>query len=255
VVPAAAQGRLQGQYEATFAGIPVLEGTLNVDIRDDRFSVTVSGNTVGFMRFVKGSSFTWLAKGRVMNGALIATNYRATTTTSKKTQEIHITLANGNVKEFSFVPDRPSDRNRTPVTDAHRRGVHDPLTALFVQIPGTGDVLTPDDCHTSAAVFDGHVRYDLNFAFKRMETVTAEKGYRGPVVVCAEHIIPVAGYTPEQIKLAQRSSEVAFAPISGTRVLAPFWIKQSTPLGTLEIEATTFITEPQPSSNPKTVPR
>jgi len=44
-----------------------------------------------------------------------------------------------------------------------------------------GDVLKPNDCHASTAVFDGHVRYDVKLVFKRMETVTAQKGYRGPV--------------------------------------------------------------------------
>jgi hypothetical protein len=181
-------------------------------------------------------------------------NYRATTTTSNKTEEIHITFANGNVKLFTIVPDPPVNPNRTPVTDAHRRGVLDPLTAWLVHVPGTGDVLTPDACHRSTAVFNGYARYDLNLVFKRMETVTAEKGYRGPVMVCAWHVVPVAGYTPEDIKhsAAQRNNEIAFAPVTGTRVLVPFWIKWSTPLGPFEIEATSFITEPQPPQNPRT---
>jgi hypothetical protein len=123
-----------------------------------------------------------------------------------------------------------------------------------VHVPGTGDVLTPDACHRSTAVFNGYARYDLNLVFKRMETVTAEKGYRGPVMVCAWHVVPVAGYTPEDIKhsAAQRDNEIAFAPVTGTRFLVPFWIKWSTPLGPYEIEATSFITEPQPPQNPRT---
>jgi hypothetical protein len=91
---------------------------LNIDIQDDRFSATVSGDTVGFVKFVKGGSFTWLAQARVMNGALVATNYRATTTTSNKTEEIHITFANGNVKLFTIVPDPPINPNRI---SRHRR--------------------------------------------------------------------------------------------------------------------------------------
>ena len=48
------------------------------------------------------------------------------------------------------------------------------------------------------AVFDGRMRYDLQFAYKRMETVKAEKGYEGPVVVCAVYFKPVAGYVPDR---------------------------------------------------------
>ena len=79
------------------------------------------------------------------------------------------------------------------------------------------------------------MRYELKLDFKRMETVKAEKGYQGPVVVCALYFVPVAGYIPDRpvIKYlaAQRNIEIAFAPIAGTRILVPFWLKVPTPLG------------------------
>ena len=40
------------------------------------------------------------------------------------------------------------------------------------------------------------MRYDLQLAFKRMDKVKAEKGYQGPVVVCAVYFTPIAGYIP-----------------------------------------------------------
>ena len=96
------------------------------------------------------------------------------------------------------------------------------------------------------AIFDGRMRYDLKLDFKRMETVKAEKGYHGPVVVCAIYFSPVAGYIPDRpvIKYlaAQRNIEIAFAPIAGTRILVPFWMKIPTPLGPAMLEATQFIT-------------
>ena len=80
------------------------------------------------------------------------------------------------------------------------------------------------------------MRYDLKLDFKRMETVRAEKGYHGPAVVCAIYFSPVAGYIPDRpvIKYlaAQRNIEIAFAPIAGTRILVPFWVRIPTPLGT-----------------------
>ena len=90
------------------------------------------------------------------------------------------------------------------------------------------------------------MRYDLKLDFKRMETVKAEKGYHGPVVVCAVYFTPVAGYIPDRpvIKYlaAQRNIEIAFAPVAGTRILVPFWMKIPTPLGPAMLEATQFIT-------------
>ena len=80
------------------------------------------------------------------------------------------------------------------------------------------------------------MRYDLKLDFKRMETVKAEKGYQGPVVVCAIYFTPVSGYIPDRpvIKYlaAQRNMEIWFAPIAGTRMLVPFRMSMPTPLGT-----------------------
>ena len=54
-----------------------------------------------------------------------------------------------------------------------------------MRVPGTGNALGPQACQRPAQIFDGRMRYTLKFAYKRMEQVKAEKGYQGPVVVCA----------------------------------------------------------------------
>jgi hypothetical protein len=254
--PAAAQGRLDAQYEATLSGIPVGRGAWTIEIADDQFSASAAGGTSGLLKAFSGGSGTGESQGRVVNGALVATNYSASTTTSKKSEAIHIVLANGIVKEFGIDPEPPVDPDRIPVTEAHRRGVFDPMTASLVRVPGNADPLGPDACHGSVAVFDGRMRYELKLDFKRMETVKAERGYRGPVVVCALYFSPVAGYIPDRpvIKYlsTQRNIEIALAPIAGTRVLVPFWMKVPTPLGPAMLEATQFITQPMPPRVAKT---
>jgi uncharacterized protein DUF3108 len=251
-----AQGRLDAHYEATLAGIPVGKGAWTIDISDDSFSAAASGGTSGLLKAFAGGSGTGSSQGRVINGALVASNYSASTTTSKKTESIRIVLSNGNVKEYAIEPEPPVDPDRLPVTDAHRRGVFDPMTGSMLRVPGTGDPLSPDACRTGAAIFDGRMRYDLKLDFKRMETVKAEKGYRGPVVVCAVYFTPIAGYIPDRpvIKYlaAQRNIEIAFAPIAGTRILVPFRMVIPTQLGTAMLEATQFMTQASPPRVAKT---
>ena len=253
---ASAQGKLEAQYEATLAGIPVGRGAWNVDISDDQFSAAASGGTMGLLNAIAGGSGTGASQGRVVNGALVSTNYTASTTTSKKTEAIHINLVNGNIRDFGIEPEPPVDPDRIPVTDAHRHGVYDPMTGSMLRVPGTADPLSPEACRTGAAIFDGRMRYDLKLDFKRMETVRAEKGYHGPAVVCAVYFSPVAGYIPDRpvIKYlaAQRNIEIAFAPVAGTRILVPFWMKIPTPLGPAMLEATQFITQATPPRVAKT---
>ena len=254
--PAAAQGKLDAQYEATLSGIPVGRGAWTIEIGDDQFSASAGGGTSGLLKAISDGSGTGASQGRVVGGALVATNYSASTITSKKSEAIHIILSNGNVKEFGIDPEPPVDPDRVPVTDAQRRGVFDPMTASLVRVPGNADPLGPDACHGGVAVFDGRMRYELKLDFKRMEMVKAERGYHGPVVVCALYFLPIAGYIPDRpvIKYlsAQRNIEIALAPIAGTRVLVPFWMRVPTPLGPAMLEATQFITQPMPPRVAKT---
>jgi len=253
---ALAQGRLEARYEATLAGIPVGKGAWTIDVSDDQYVATASGGTSGLLKAFASGTGAGASQGRVVNGALVATNYSASTTTQKKIESIRMILSGGNVKEYAIEPEPPVDPDRIPVTDAQRRGVYDPMTGSLLRVPGSGDPLSPEACRTGAAIFDGRMRYDLKLDYKRMETVKAEKGYQGPVVVCAIYFSPVAGYIPDRAVIkyltAQRNIEVAFAPLAGTRILVPFRMVIPTPLGSAMLEATQFITSASPPRVAKT---
>src|ERR1700682_2294604 len=102
-----AQGKLDAHYEATLAGIPVGKGAWSIDISDDVFSASAFGGTSGLLKAFAGGSGTGAAQGRVVNGALVSSNYNASTTTSKKTEAIRMVLANGGIKEFVIEPAPP----------------------------------------------------------------------------------------------------------------------------------------------------
>ena len=241
-----AQGRLDAQYVATLAGIPIGRGAWTIDIADDQYSASAFGGTSGLLKAFTAGSGTASAQGRVVNGALVSNNYNASTSTSKYTQAVRMVLSNVTIKEYAIDPEPPVDPDRIPVTDAHRRNVFDPMTGSMLRVPGNADPLSPEACRAGASVFDGRMRYDLKLEFKRMETVRADKGYQGPVVVCAIYFSPVAGYIPDRpvIKYlaAARNMEIAFAPMLGTRILVPFRVAIPTPLGVAMLEATQFIT-------------
>ncbi|SMX55445.1 conserved exported protein of unknown function [Bradyrhizobium sp. ORS 285] len=247
---AQAQARLDAQYEASLAGIPVGKGTWAIEIGDDQYGASVQGGTAGLLKSFSQGSGTGSVQGRVVNGALVAQSYQASTTTGKKSEQIRINLQNGTVKDFAIEPTPPVDADRIPVTDAHKRGVLDPMTASLVRVPGNGELLSPESCRGAAPIFDGRMRYELKLDYKRMENVKAEKGYRGPALVCAIYFTPVAGYIPDRpvIKyLAQaRNMEVFFVPLAGTRVLVPFRVVIPTSFGTAMLEATTFMTQATP---------
>jgi hypothetical protein len=254
--PAQAQGRLEAKYEASLAGIPVGKGAWSIEVSDDQYTAAASGGTSGLLKAFAGGSGTGASQGRVVAGTLVPSSYTATTTSSKKSETIRMVVTSGYIKEFSIDPEPPVDPERLPITDAHRRGVMDPMTGSLLRVAGSGDVMAPDSCRQATAIFDGRMRYDLKLDYKRIETVKAEKGYHGPVLVCAIYFSPIAGYIPDRAAIkylaAQRNMEVWLAPIAGTRVLVPFKVTVPTPLGTAMLEATEFVTTQTPPRVAKT---
>ena len=248
--PAAAQGRLDARYAVTLSGIPIGKGAWVIDIADNQYTAAASGATAGLLRAFASGHGTSASRGFMVAGAPVPASFAASITTSKKTEEIRMTLGAGDVKEFEVTPEPPHDPERVPVTEAHRRGVSDPMTASLVRVPGNGNPVGPQACRRAVSVFDGRIRYDLQFAYKRMEQVKAEKGYEGPAVVCAVYFVPVAGYIPSRTAIkylaGQRDMEAWLAPIAGTRMLVPFRISIPTPVGLGLMQATQFVSLPQP---------
>jgi hypothetical protein len=253
--PLWAQGKLEAHYAVTLAGIPIGTGNWMVDIGDSHYMAAASGVTTGLLRAVTGGRGTSAAQGTfngtINGGQPLSSVYAATISTRRKTDEVRLTIANGNVKEFKLDPPQDKDPERVPITEAHRHGVVDPMTASLLRVPGTGNPLSPDACQRSVAVVDGRLRYNLQLAFKRMDKVKADKGYAGPVVVCAVYFSPVAGYIPSRYAIKYitklRDMEVWLAPIAGTRVLVPFRVQGPTPIGHAVLKATQFVSIATPA--------
>lgn len=251
--PASAQGRLEAQYEASLAGIPVGRGAWTIDISDDQYSAAARGGSSGLLNVFANASGSGAAQGRIVNGQLAPQSYTATTTSSRKSETIRLALSGGAIKELTIEPDPPVDPHRIPVTDAQKRNVLDPMTGSLLRASGSGDPLSPDTCRGTTPIFDGRMRYDLKLEFKRMETVRADKGYRGPAVVCGVTFAPLSGYIADRpaIKylIAQRHMEAWFVPIAGTRVMVPFRVMVPTPFGQAVLEARQFVTSASPAKS------
>jgi len=247
---AVAQGRLEAEYTASIAGIPIGRGNWIIEISDDQYTAAASGTTTGIIKFFTGARGTGAAHGNVSAGQPVPTSYGATITYGRKIDDVRMALIGGNVTDYAVEPPLPPVPDRIPVKDADRRGVLDPMTSMLNRVAGTGDPVSPEACNRKVAVFDGRVRYDLHSEFKRMETVKAERGYAGPAVVCAVYFTPISGYVPDRpaIKylIELRDAEVWLAPISGTRVLVPFRFSMPTPLGTGLLQATEFVSVAEP---------
>jgi hypothetical protein len=249
--PAWAQGRLDAQYLVTLGGVSFGRGSWQIDVRDDQFTATVSGGTTGLLRIFTSGQGSSSVRGTVTAGQPVAGTYASSISTDKKYDEVHMVMSGNSVREFVADPPTIQSPDRVPVTEAHRHGVTDPMTATILRVPGTGDTFVPDVCNRTLAIFDGRMRYNLRLAFKRLDRVRSERGYQGTVVVCAVNFTPIAGHIPTRptIKylMDMREMELWLAPIAGTRLMVPYRFQLPTPLGMGIMQATQFVAVPQPA--------
>jgi hypothetical protein len=255
----ATHGRLEAEYVASLAGIPIGHGNWTIEISNDQYTAAASGGTTGIVHFFTGAHGTGAAHGSVTAGQPVPLSYGATIFYDRRTDDVRLTLAGGNVTEYAVDPPLPPVAERVPVTEADRHGVFDPMTSMLNRVGGNGDPVSPEACNRRVPVFDGRVRYDLRSEFRRIENVKAERGYEGPAVVCAIYFTPIAGYVPDRPAIRYliqlRDAEVWLVPISGTRVLVPFRFSMPTPLGLGVLQATQFVAAaqaPHPSVSAKT---
>lgn len=246
--PAVAQGKLEARYTVSIAGIPIGRGAWVVDVTDDHYTTAASGRVTGVLRAVTSGEGSAAARGTVSAGRLVPLSYAINITSDDKPEEIRMSLNGGTVKEVVAEPKLPPSPDRVPVTDTHRKGVLDPMTAGLFAVAGSGDPLVAEACHRTVPVFDGRQRYDLALSFKRWDKVKADKGYQGPVVVCAITYQPVAGHRPDRAAIKYlkdaRDIEIWLAPLAGTRFLVPFRLAVPTMIGTAVLQATQFVSAP-----------
>jgi len=252
------EGNLDASYTISFARIPVGEITATAVFGESEYAMSARARAGGVLKalLVDGEA-SFSTQGTIKGGHPVPTTFTSKIVSNTETSDMTMVLDEGNVKELAATP--PPSSDRVPVTNSNRQGIVDPLTAMLFSAAAAGEGLSPEACRHTLPIFDGHHRYDLKLRFKRMDKVTAEKGYAGPVVVCSVSYEPIAGHRAN-IPLVKylsegREMEIALAPIAGTRLLAPFRLSVVSTLANLMIEANRFetITAPAPAGTPPNV--
>jgi hypothetical protein len=246
---ARAGGNLEASYTISFARIRVGDLTATVVLGDSGYAISARGHAGGIIKMLLDGEASFAARGTIKDNHPVPTTFTSKIVSSSETSDVTMVLDDGSVRELEAAP-LPSSTDLVPVTETNRQGIIDPLTAMLLSTAAIGEGLSQHVCRHTLPIFDGRQRYDLKLAFKRIDQVTADKGYAGPVVVCSVRYEPIAGHrasTPLIKYLSEgREMEVAFAPIAGTHMLLPFRVSVVSMLANLVIEANRFEASSQP---------
>jgi hypothetical protein len=251
--PAHADSRLEARYTLTVARIPIGALAWSADIGPVAYATAASGAARGVLRIITSGKGTLRATGLIRDGRPLPETFESETISEDETVTVRMDLdSSSTVKELSV--GAPLHADRVPLTDAHRRGVIDPLSALLAPAARSGEVVSAEPCERTLPIFDGTRRFDIRLSFKRFETMKVARGFQGPGVICAVAFQAIAGHRASSPLVSYlsggRDMELWLAPIAGSRMLAPIRLSITSMLGDLVLTADQFEVAVTPVTRP-----
>jgi hypothetical protein len=232
-----------GVYAISLVGLSLGTATIKGQLGPDAYKIEAFAKLSGLAQAMSGARGSAAASGLVRGGQVAPNAYATTSTNSKETRTVRMGLNAGTVRAVDIQPAPTLGPGRVNITEAHKRGVVDPLSALVMPVPGSGPVLSAAACNRSIPVFDGFARFNVQLSFAGMRNV-ATQGYKGQVVVCNARYVPIAGHRPDRkstkFMADNKKMEVWLAPVNSSRYLVPYRISVATMIGMTVIEARRF---------------
>ena len=250
-VSALAQGRLKATYTISMTGVSIGQIVWLADINDTRYVTSAHGKASGVLSVLVNGEGSVVTHGVIADDRMVPSYFTSRISDDEGNSDLRMTFEDGAVKDVigQAPPPRP---DRIAVTEADRRGVSDPLTAMLIPVQADGDPLAAGNCARVLPIFDGRRRYNLALSFKRLDKVKFAHGFSGLVLVCGVLLQPIAGYRADSMLVkyvaGRRDLELWFAPIAGTSFIAPIRVLMPTLIGKLEIAADQFDAVAVPSA-------
>lgn len=238
--PAAAT-TLRVDYRITLAGLSLGQADLTGIFAGDRYDLRMNAQLTGLAGLVSGSGRGGaVSMGAVAANRLVTSGFSANGSSGGAERVVQVGLSSGNVTEIKIDPPFEERPDRVPVTEAHKRAVIDPLSAVLAVVAKGGKPDEPMNCNRRLPVFDGTQRFDITLSYAETRRVQ-KPGYSGTVLVCNVRYQAVAGHRPTRpvVKFMEENRDISvwLAPVEGTRVLVPLRISLRTTLGTSVVEA------------------
>lgn len=223
---------VEAHYKLKFNGIPVGK----IDFTSKMAGQTYTLDSRGEVSVLFGA-IKWTGKSNVaglVDGAEPAPkSYAFDWAKNKKGGAIKLAFAGKKVVSQSVEPPPSDNPEVIKVTDAHKAGVVDPLSAIMALTMGG----KADPCDRRVRVFDGKQRFDIVFSAKRKAHIPASKsGVPSSIgFVCRAMYEPIAGHkanADSKAYAANQDAEVTLRKLPNSDVLIPHSVVVPTKWGT-----------------------
>lgn len=245
--------RFQTDYAVLFNGLPIGRATLSGSFDGSEYRLDGRGRLTGIVGALFDYTATGASAGRIRAGRPLPTAFSADASDGSEVQTVRMTLSGDRVNRMTIEPPlKPEEARhpgRVPITEAHKRGIIDPMSAMIGPGGFDGENFDRSICNRSVPIFNGRERFDVKLQYKGVQTVSSNRkdGYSGPVLVCAARYRPIAGHRADKEEVEYVANkvvvEVMLAPVPGSDLVVPFRASVSTRFGAGVVQATSMTSE------------
>ena len=244
--PAAAD-MLDAHYQVSIIGLHIGDLYANGSLEPQSYRVNVTAHLSGLATMISNVKMALASSGAMRKGIVAPSSYATSTVNSNETRTLRMALNAGTVKAVEISPPFELHGQRVPVTEANKRNVLDPTSALIMPVPMKEPLTGPSACERTLPIYDGYARFDLALHYVGTQEVSIA-GYSGPVSVCSVRYRPISGHLVNSRSTAYMAQndriQVWLAPIEHAHVVVPLRVSMATMAGTLDIEAVEFNASP-----------
>lgn len=231
------------RYSVSLVGFHIGEVLADGSVGPANYNVGLDAKLTGVAAVVSNVKLALSAAGVLRKGGLAPSTYATTSASSQGVRTVRMSLDAGNVKAVEIFPPFEDKEGRVPVTEANKRNVLDPTSALIMTVPEGEPLVGPAACNRTIPVYDGYVRFDITLHYVGQKEVQVD-GYSGPVAVCSARYTPISGHKRDskstKFMAENRDIEAWLAPIARARVVVPIHVALMTMAGRAVIDAEEF---------------
>jgi hypothetical protein len=235
------------RYTVSLIGFHIGEAAAAGSLGPANYKIDVHAKLTGLAALVANVKLALAAAGSLRQSGPAPSTYATTSANSVGSRTVRMSLDSGNVKAVEIFPPFEDREGRIPVTEANKRNIVDPTSALIMPVPEGQPLIGPAACNRTIPVYDGYVRFDVALHFAGVKNVSVD-GYSGPVSVCSARYIPIAGHRRDskstKFMAENRDIEAWLAPIERAHVVVPLHIALMTLAGAAVIDAVEFSVAP-----------
>ena len=192
-------GHVAVDYTIAFLGIPFCHTQYDIRVGSDGYHTDSHFETSGIVSAFWQATIDATAAGQFTAAGISPAQYDSHYRRGGKPPR-RVKLSYGSDGMPVLFADPPYDTHKYPVTDAEKKAGLDPLSAATSVLTAIRESAT-NPCGTTAPVFDGRRRYNIEFTYLRDEALKLDNGlFTGNAHLCQLRYNQIAGFKPKILK-------------------------------------------------------